>query len=148
MAMPMIEGCVEAFMKAKPELRKGFVEQPPETYDDIVKRAVEAVGPFACECTEMDAENVHVVDDGDCQGTPVCPAPEKGCRPSACRHVRVGYGPCSRRDALPGVQDGGGAPEDRADDRMTLAPHIVQGLREMERAWLRIGPRRRGPARP
>ena len=148
MAMPMIEGCVEAFMKAKPELRKGFVEQPPETYDDIVKRAVEAVGPFACECTEMDAENIRVADDGDCQGTPVCPAPEKGCRPSACRHVRVGYGPCSRCDALPGMQDGGGAPEDRADDRMTLAPHIVQGLREMERAWLRIGPRRRGPARP
>lgn len=46
--MPMIEGCVEAFMKAKPELRKGFVEQPPETCDDIVKRVVEAVAE-ACE---------------------------------------------------------------------------------------------------
>lgn len=139
--MPMIEGCVEAFMKAKPELRKGFVEQPPETYDDIVKRVVEAVGPFACEYTEMDAENIHVVDDGDYQGTLVYLVPEKGCQPSAYWYVRVGYGSCSRCDALPGIQDGGGTPEDRADDYMTLALHIVQGLREMERAWLRIGPR-------
>lgn len=130
--MPMIEGCVEAFMKAKPELRKGFVEQPPETYDDIVKRVVEAVGPFACEYTEMDAENIHVVDDGDCQGTLVYLVPEKGYQPSTYWYVRVGYGSCSWCDTLLGIQDGGGAPEDRADDYMTLALHIVQGLREME----------------
>ena len=130
--MPMIEGCVEAFMKAKPELRKGFVEQPPETYDDIVKRVVEAVGPFACEYTEMDAENIHVVDNGDYQGTLVCLVPEKGYQPSTYWYVRVGYGSCSWCDTLLGIQDGGGTPEDRADDYMTLALHIVQGLREME----------------
>lgn len=139
--MPMIKGCVEAFMKAKPELRKGFVEQPPETYDDIVKRVVEAVGPFASEYTEMDAENIHVVDDGDYQGTLVYPIPEKGCQPSTYRYVRVGYGSCSRCDTLQGIHDSGGTPEDKADDYMTLALHIVQGQREMERAWLRIGSR-------
>lgn len=130
--MPMIKSCVEAFMKAKPELRKGFAEQPPETYDDIVKRVVEAVGPFASECYEMDAENIHVVDDGDYQGTLVYLIPEKGYQPYKYWYVRVGYGSCSCCDTLLGIRDSCGTPEDRADDYMTLALHIVQGLREME----------------
>lgn len=130
----MLKEWVDAFMEAKEELRRDYVEQPPESYDDIVSRTVEAVGRKMDECGRPDHVNITVIEDGyGCrQGTLVYVIPENAYSPREYWYVRVGYGSCSWCDAFLGIEQGDGTPDEKADDYMAMSLHVVQGVRRME----------------
>ncbi len=81
----------------------------------------------------MDPERIHRIDDGDYQGTLVFVIGASGYQPSTYWYVTVGYGSCSGCDTLEAIRFYGDDPptSQQVTDYATLAPHIVEGLREM-----------------
>jgi len=128
----MIQEFVDRFMGAKPQLEALFRQKHPEAYIDIV-RAV--VGVIADEGAweSPSAERIHEIDDGDYQGTLVFVIAAGGYQPDAYWYVKVGYGSCSACDTLASIREYSDEPptEQQAADYMTLALHVVQGLRRM-----------------
>lgn len=59
---------------------------------------------------------------------------EKGYQPNDYYFVKVGYGSCSGCDTLEGIRnyEDGNPTEEQVKDYMTLALHVVQGLKRME----------------
>ena len=127
----MIQEFVDAFMASKQQLRDKFSEKNPE-YIDIV-RAVISVMPGGYG--QPDAEIVHEIDDGDYQGTLVYVIGAKGYQPYDYWYVRVCYGSCSGCDTLKSIMSDGDYGEhpnsNQVDQYMTLALHVVQGLKKM-----------------
>ena len=84
--------------------------------------------------TTPDPERIHRIDDGNYQGTLVYVIGEKGYQPDKYWYVKVDYGSCSGCDTLEGIRDyTDDAPTDeQAKDYMTVALHIVQGMKPME----------------
>lgn len=60
--------------------------------------------------------------------------PEEGYQPSDYWYVRVSYGSCCGCDTLQSITDCSG--DTALDDLMTLALHIVQGLKKMDGEWV------------
>jgi hypothetical protein len=86
---------------------------------------------------EPDPTRIHQIDDGDYQGTLLFVIAASGYQPSDYWYVKVGYGSCSGCDTLQAIDGYGGysdeAPsKDQVDDYMTLALHIIQGLKSMQ----------------
>lgn len=95
---------------------------------DIVRVVAEALHG---KNIDIDYDNIHVIDDGDYQGTLLFVIPEKCYQPFDYWYVRISYGSCSVCDTLQGIIEN----EDFkqvADDLFTLALHIAQGLKRME----------------
>jgi hypothetical protein len=122
----MITKFIERFMNNKPTLEAVFSEKHPDNYLDIVKAVVTVL-------EEPDPTRIHELDDGDYQGTLVYVIAEKRYQPSKYWYVMVDYGSCSGCDTLQAIQDSNyGKPTDeQVVDYMTLALHIVQGMKEM-----------------
>ena len=80
-------------------------------------------------------ERIHKIDDGDYQGTLLFVIAAKGYQPSKYWAVSVGYGSCSGCDTLEGIKSDGDYGESpnkqQIADYMTLALHIVQGLKQI-----------------
>ena len=138
----MIKKFVNRFMKAKPELKKKFSEDFVHSYADIVKITLSAIAiNFEDEPEEseddqyypdLDTNNIHEIDDGHYQGTKLFVIPEYGYQPSTYYAVFVSYGSCSCYDTLQGISDFGmddKPTKENVKDYMTLALHIVQGLK-------------------
>jgi hypothetical protein len=81
-----------------------------------------------------DPERIHVIDDGDYQGTLVYVIGSKNYQPDVYWYVKVSYGSCSNCDTLAAIRDNANTPPtaEQIKDYITLALHIVQGLKEME----------------
>jgi hypothetical protein len=133
----MNEVFVSRFMESKGELRKKFAEKFPDHYKDIVQAVIEIVQgddfygvPSARDIVEL--------DHGDYQGTLLYVMPEAGYQPYNYYYVRVSYGSCSGCDTLMSLRDmGWGNPteedkEAQLDGLMTLALHVVQGLKSLD----------------
>lgn len=131
----MIQLFVDRFMERKPALRAHFSKEPPEEYSDIVKAAVKTVTDADDDYLrkEPDPERVHQVDDGDYRGTLVFVIGAKGYRPSTYWYVLVSYGSCSGCDTLEAAKwdFDSGDENKRLDAYMTMALHVVQGLKLM-----------------
>jgi hypothetical protein len=128
----VIDAFVKRFDAKRDELWAQFKAAHPDDYLAIVRAVVQAV---ASEdgYPRPDAEHIHIIDDGDYQGTLVFIIPERGYQPHDYWYARVWYGSCSGCDTLQDIAGySGNTPTDaQADDYLTLALHIVQGLRRM-----------------
>lgn len=130
----MIPEFVAAWEQNKDKVRAQFASQHPGSYIDIVKIVVQNMPEDV-----MDADRIHKIDDGDYQGTLLFVIGADGYQPSQYWAVKVGYGSCSGCDTLQSIMDSsysdddndGKPTESQVNDYMTLALHIVQGLKEI-----------------
>jgi hypothetical protein len=130
----MIQDFVERYMENKDALRAKFEAELPREYKAIVKAVVEIITSEAYTDHDIDPDRIHEVDDGDYQGTLLYVIAAKGYQPSIYYYVKVNYGSCSGCDTLKAIEDDYGFSTDKKesiDDLMTLALHIVQGLKKM-----------------
>lgn len=130
----MIQRFVDKFMTQKESIAEGFRLSFPDDYMEIVKAVVRTL-----DDDELDPERIHLIDDGDYQGTLVFVIGTRGYQPSDYHYVKVSYGSCSGCDTLeaikmecPWADDGRAASDGQIYDLMTLALHVVQNLRRME----------------
>ena len=116
-----------------------FAEKPPDSYTELVKSVIEILSldegdpDFYCE-HHPDPKRIHLIDDGDCQGTQVFVIAATGYQPSDYWYVKISYGSCSGCDALQGIgyySDDEKPSESQVEQYMTLALHVVQGLKKM-----------------
>jgi len=128
----MIKEFVDRFMENKDALRAKFEADFPGTYKDIVKAVAESITSEEYTTHDIDPERIHEIDDGHYQGTLVYVIAEKGYQPSDYYYVKVDYGSCSGCDTLQHIESQHYFADDKKesiDDLMTLALHIVQGLK-------------------
>ena len=128
----MIAEFVELFMAGKPQLEAMFSEKHPENYKAIVEAVVTVLNNGE-DHGAPDPERIHELDDGDYQGTMVYVIAATGYQPIDYWYVKVSYGSCSGCDTLEGIRNYGDdkPSEEQVRDYMTLALHIVQGLKKM-----------------
>ncbi len=129
----MIQEYVDAFMAKKPELENSLREKRVEDYKDLVTRVIVAIQPED-SCGHPDPEKIHEINDGDYQGTLLYVIAEKTYQPDDYWYVKVGYGSCSGCDTLEAIQGYEDEPvsDKELEGTMTLALHIIQGLKEMK----------------
>ena len=86
----------------------------------------------------MKNRNIHVIDDGDYQGTLLYIIPEKGYQPSEYWAVKVSYGSCSGCDTMESIRsdyepehwEDDYKPSDQQIDLLwTEALHMMQGMK-------------------
>ena len=132
----MIKKFAERWESRKETLRAMIAKEPPDSYGTLVRQVVEILQEeeYTYGDESPDPERVHTIDDGDYQGTLLFVIGAKGYQPEHYWYVRVGYGSCSGCDTLKGISGYGDDPPDeqQVKDYMTLALHIVQGLKVME----------------
>lgn len=129
----MIQELVNRFMLNK-EFVLASLKQGHPSYKSLVKLVVEAVTDD--NDYELDPERIHVIDDGDYQGTLLFVIASKGYQPSKYWAVYVGYGSCSGCDTLQGIReesrwDSKEPTDSQVNDYWTLALHIVQRMKEI-----------------
>lgn len=130
----MINDLVLRWEKNKHLIKEEFQKKHPDDYKEVVLNVIKHItsedeyGDY-----NLDPERIHEIDDGDYQGTLIYVIGAKGYQPSDYWAVSVNYGSCSGCDTLQRIQDySNDAPdEDQVKDYMTLALHIVQGIKEI-----------------
>ena len=136
----MIQKFVDIFTENKEQLREVFAKEHPKSYKDIVKAVIELLTPNV-EKLRYEGEDkpspftIHEINDGDYQGTLLYIIGACGYQPSNYWSVKVAYGSCSGCDTLQSIYDGYNEEDiptkEQVEEYMTLALHIVQGLKEV-----------------
>ena len=129
----MIEAFTKAWFANLHTMREKFTAKHPEDYKEVVRSVVEMLADASDDYDRPDPERIHEIDDGNYQGTLVYVIGSSGYQPSRYWYVKVSYGSCSGCDTLEGIRSYRDESPDEGQVReyMTLALHIVQGLREM-----------------
>lgn len=130
----MIKNIVQRWELNKTTIENGFKQSHPESYADIVKLVVSTVtSEDNYDEDNLDPDRIHAIDDGDYQGTLVYVIGAKGYQPSDYWYVKVSYGSCSGCDTLQSIHNYSDAlpTDEQVKDYMTLALHIVQGIKKM-----------------
>jgi hypothetical protein len=129
----MIEAFTKAWFANLHTMREKFAAKHPKGYKEVVRAVVEMLAGASDEYDKPDPERIHEIDDGDYQGTLVYVIGGSGYQPSRYWYVKVGYGSCSGCDTLQAICGYSRRPpnDEQVRGYMTLALHIVQGLREM-----------------
>lgn len=127
----MIQEFVNKFMLAKDEILKQFLEATDTySYTELVSIVIKSINSEK-EYDKPDPEKIHLIDDGDYQGTQLFIIPCCSYQPSTYWAVYVSYGSCSGCDTLAAIQESGDSKETQANDMWTLCLHIAQGLKEI-----------------
>lgn len=128
----MIKEFVDRFMAKKSELKAVFSAGHPDNYEQVVKSVISVISNSDA-CNQPDPERIHSIDDGHYQGTLVFVIAETGYQPSTYWYVKVDYGSCSGCDTLQAISGYSSKPPtpEQVKDYMTLALHIVQGIKRM-----------------
>jgi len=128
----MIQEFVNTFMAKKAELKVIFEEKRPEDYQEIVKAVITILSDNE-DYGSPDPERIHLIDDGEYQGTLIFIIAAKRYQPDDYWYVKVGYGSCSGCDTLAAInsQRYDSPHPQQVADYMALALHIVQGLKKM-----------------
>lgn len=132
----MIQRFVDRFMAKRDDIRARFAAKHPSSYEDIVRAVIAAVSDDG-DYGEPNPDNIHTINDGDYQGTLLFVIPENAYQPHDYWYVRVFYGSCSGCDTLEAILSETGygdvtPTESQVDQYMTLALHVVQGLKSMQ----------------
>lgn len=129
----MIEAFTKAWFANLHTMREKFTAKHPDDYKDVVKAVVEMLADASDDYDKPDPERIHEIDDGHYQGTLVYVIGASGYQPSRYWYVKVSYGSCSVCDTLQAISGYSSEPpnDTQVSEYMTLALHIVQGLREM-----------------
>ena len=129
----MIQEFVERFEKNKTKIESAFRTKHLKSYIDVVREVIKSVTSDD-GCGEIDPERIHQIDDGDYQGTLLFVIAAKGYQPNDYWFVKVMYGSCSGCDTLQAINESWEdkpPTDDQVSQYMTLALHIVQGLKFM-----------------
>lgn len=129
----MIQEFVKIWDEKKDVLREKFSAAHPSSYTEIVRSVVELLKSEEDYGGAPDPELITTIDHGEYQGTLVYVIGEGGYQPHHYWAVKVGYGSCSGCDTLESIREYSDDPptEAQVNDYMTLALHIVQGLKEI-----------------
>lgn len=129
----MIEEFTKAWFANLHTMREKFTAKHPDDYKEVVKAVVEVLSAASNDYEKPDPERIHEIDDGAYQGTLVYVIGGSGYQPSRYWYVKVSYGSCSGCDTLQAISSYSSEPpnDSQVSEYMTLALHIVQGLREM-----------------
>jgi hypothetical protein len=129
----MIEAFTKAWFANLHTMREKFSKKQPDDYEEVVRSVVEMLAGSLDEYDSPDPSRIHEINDGDYQGTLVYVIGSGGYQPSKYWYVKVSYGSCSGCDTLEALRGYDDRPPDDEQIRgyMTLALHIVQGLRQM-----------------
>lgn len=129
----MIEEFTKAWFANLHTMREKFTAKHPEDYKDVVRAVIEMLAAASDDYDKPDPERIHSIDDGDYQGTLVYVIAASGYQPSRYWYVRISYGSCSGCDTLQAISGYSSEPpnDEQVSEYMTLALHVVQGLREM-----------------
>jgi hypothetical protein len=129
----MIQKFVDTFMNAEQDVRAELVQAPPGAYLDLVSRLVTLVHDDN-EYSSPDPARIHVIDDGDYQGTLLFIISGSGYQPSRFWSIKVSYGSCSGCDTFESIREYGSGPlsEQQVQDYWTLMLHMVQRMAEVE----------------
>lgn len=130
----MIQELVQNWETNKHLLRERLSKEHPGSYSTLVKMVVETVTSQE-EYSEfsLDPERIHEINDGDYQGTLLYVIAAKGYQPYDYWYVKVSYGSCSGCDTLQAISDydyNEIPSEEQVAQYMTLALHIVQGIKK------------------
>jgi hypothetical protein len=130
----MIKEFVDIFQNNSDKLREVFKLKHPGNYENIVKSIIELIASKLENYDSPDPERIHVIDDGDYQGTLLFVIAGKGYQPSNYWYVKVGYGSCSGCDTLESIRSwpDDGVSDEQVKDYMQLALNIVQELKPMQ----------------
>lgn len=131
----MIPQFVQAWHSRKGEIEANFRAGHPANYLAIVKSVIEILGNTGSTfCDTPDPDRITVIDHGDYQGTLLFVIGAQGYQPSRYWYVLVSYGSCSGCDTLEGIRDYSSEipSNQQVRDYMTLALHVLQGLKAME----------------
>ena len=128
----MIQTFVNRFMDKNTDIADKFKKKHPKDYIDIVKIVIEAI--TSDDYNDIDPNRIHIIDDGDYQGTLLCIIGAKGYQPSDYWYAMVDYGSCSPCDTLQSIHNYSDDAPSRDDVKqyMTLALHIVQRLKKID----------------
>ena len=128
----MIEAFTKAWDERKHEIEIKFQNGHPSSYQDIVE-AVIWILDDSDDFNNPDPGRITVIDHGDYQGNFLFIIAADGYQPRDYWFVMVGYGSCSGCDALADISSDGEYSElpneQQVKDYMTLALHILQGLK-------------------
>ena len=129
----MIQAFVDRWEQNKQIAEDEFRREAPQSYTAVVKAAVLAVKGDAYDEPNLDPERIHVIDDGHYQGTLLFVIAAENYQPSTYHAVAVSYGSCSGCDTLQAINGYSDDPptDEQVGQYMTLALHIVQGLRQI-----------------
>lgn len=127
----MIKEFVERWEANKDKIREFFINKPPESYQDVVETVVANITDEEYGDVSPDPKRIHMIDDGDYQGTLLFVIAEKGYQPDTYYFCKIDYGSCSGCDTLQQVRDDLKG-DKQIDAYMQLALHVVQNLKEME----------------
>jgi len=136
----MIEKFTKRWFERKDSVQEKFEAKLPSSYSDIVLAVVEMLNDED-EYETPDPARIHEINDGDYQGTLLYVIGAASYQPSTYWYVKVGYGSCSGCDTLESILSGNWGHETEEEKKawkdeavsqlMTLALHIVQGLKLM-----------------
>lgn len=128
----MIQIFVDRFMNKKTEIRAALSVKALGEYSDLVAVVVSAIRNED-DYGDPDPERIHEIDDGGYQGTLLYVIAAKGYQPCDYWYVKIAYGSCSGCDALEAIRGYSSEPPtaEQLDDYMTLALHIVQGIKKL-----------------
>lgn len=129
----MDKNIVAAWDANKDKVRSAFEVCHPESYKSVIAAVVQMLHDASDEYEKPDPQRIHEIDDGDYQGTLVYVIGATGYQPDKYWYVKVGYGSCSGCDTLEAIREyqDGKPTEQQVNKYMTLALHVVQGLRLM-----------------
>lgn len=128
----MIREFVDAWDSRKQEVREKFELKHPDSYGDVVRAVVGILGDSEAYGSP-DPDRITSINHGDYQGTLLFVIGANGYQPDDYWYVKVNYGSCSGCDTLQAIWEYSSDPptDKQVDEYMTLALHIVQGLKSM-----------------
>lgn len=129
----MIQAFVDRWDQNKGIAEEKFRQAHPQSYMDVVAAVVEAVKGDTYDDHNLDPKRIHLIDDGHYQGTLLFVIAAENYQPSTYHAVAVSYGSCSGCDTLQAINGYSDDPptDEQVGQYMTLALHIVQGLRKI-----------------
>lgn len=125
----MILEFINRFQEIKPKLLEQFSQEEPDSYEDIFKQTLKLM--FDEKSYEYpDYERIHIIDDGDYQGTLVFVVAAGSYQPSDYWATTVDYGSCSGCDTFQAYSDYEN-PENSAPEMVTMALHMIEEMKQI-----------------
>ena len=129
----MIQAFVDKFMGTEQAIKAELSTWRPSDYNDLVKKVIETVGAED-EYDLPTPKRIHVIDDGDYQGTRLFIIGAGGYQPSKYWAIYVSYGSCSGCDTFQDVNDSWGdkgISDKQVNGNWTMMLHMVQSMKEI-----------------
>ena len=117
------------FVESKEQFIAWLKEQDYPSYETLLHKAIELSVAGNDSYKRPDPSRIHVINDGDYQGTLVFVIGATGYQPDVYWYTKVYYGSCTGCDALEGAW-GYGTDRDW-ESLWTLTLHMMQGLKEL-----------------